>query len=36
METVPERGLRGVHVGLPRYQDGWLCFTPSTGRLRVC
>ena len=23
--NCPERGLQGIHVGLPRYQEGWLC-----------
>jgi hypothetical protein len=34
--NCPERGLRGIHVGLPRYQEGWLCYLPSTGGLRIC
>jgi hypothetical protein len=24
-----ERGIRGIHVGLPRYQDGWLVYKTS-------
>jgi hypothetical protein len=34
--NCPERGLRGIHVGIPRYQEGWLCYLPSTGGLRIC
>jgi hypothetical protein len=34
--NCPERGIRGIHVGLPCCQDGWLCCPPSTGGLRVC
>jgi hypothetical protein len=34
--NCPERVIRGIHVGLPRYQDGWLYYLPSTGGLRVC
>ena len=34
--NCPERGIRGIHVGLPRYQDGWLIYLPSTGGLRIC
>jgi transposase InsO family protein len=30
-----ERGTKAIHVGLPRYQNGWLCYIPSTGGLRV-
>lgn len=30
-----ERGIKAIHVGLPRYQNGWLCYLPSTGGLRV-
>jgi hypothetical protein len=31
-----ERGMRGIHVGTPRCQDGWLCCVPATGSLRIC
>ncbi len=31
-----ERGIRAIHVGIPRYQDGWLCYIPATGSLRIC
>ena len=31
----PERGIRGVHVGLPRNSAGWLVYVPSTGRVLV-
>ena len=31
----PERGIRGVHVGLPRNSAGWLVYIPSTGRVLV-
>jgi hypothetical protein len=35
--NCPERGIRGIHVGLPRHhQDGWLCYLPATRGLRVC
>jgi hypothetical protein len=31
-----ERGTRGMHVGTPRHQDGWLCYVPATGSPRTC
>ena len=31
----PERGIRGVHVGLPRNSAEWLIYVPSTGRVLV-
>ena len=31
----PERGIRGVHVGLPRNSAGWLVYIPSTGQVLV-
>jgi hypothetical protein len=33
--NCPERGLRGIHVGTPRHQDGWPCCLPTTGGLKV-
>jgi hypothetical protein len=30
-----ERGMRGIHVGLPQHQDGWLVHVPATGGLRT-
>lgn len=32
----PERGIRGIHAGLTRYQDRCLCFLPASGGLPVC
>ena len=29
----PERGIRGIHVGLPRHAPGWLVYIPSTGEI---
>ena len=29
----PERGIRGIHIGLPRTSAGWLVYIPSTGRI---
>ena len=34
-QNNPERGIRGVHVGLPRNSAGWLVYIPSTGRVLV-
>ena len=34
--NCPECSLQGIHVGLPRYQEGWLCYLPLTGGLRIC
>jgi hypothetical protein len=34
-QNCAERGTKAIHVGLPRYQNGWLCYIPSTGGLRV-
>ena len=31
----PERGIRGVHVGLPRNSAGWLVYIPSTSKVLV-
>ena len=31
----PERGIRGIHVGLPRNSAGWLVYIPSTGKVLV-
>ena len=31
----PERGIRGVHVGIPRSSAGWLVYIPSTGSILV-
>ena len=31
----PERGIRGVHVGLPHNSAGWLVYIPSTGCVLV-
>ena len=31
----PERGIRGIHVGLPRNSAGWLVYIPSTSRVLV-
>ena len=25
----PERGVAGIHVGIPKNSDGWLCYIPS-------
>jgi hypothetical protein len=33
--NCPEGGLPSIHVGIPRHQDGWLCYLPTTGGLRV-
>ena len=30
-----ERGIRGIHVGLPRGSAGWLVYVPSTGKISV-
>jgi hypothetical protein len=29
----PQRGMRGIHVGLPRHSPGYLVFVPSMGRI---
>ena len=31
----PERGQRGIHVGIPRNQPGWLVYTPGTNNVVV-
>lgn len=28
-----QRGMRGIHVGLPRHSPGYLVYVPSTGRI---
>jgi hypothetical protein len=30
-----KHGTKAIHVGLPRCQNGWLCYVPSTGGPRV-
>ena len=32
-KNSPERGIRGVHVGVPRGTAGWLVYVPSTGQI---
>ena len=34
-QNNPERGIHGVHVGLPCNSAGWLVYIPSTGRVLV-
>jgi hypothetical protein len=29
----PQRGMRGIHVGLPRHSTGYLVYVPSTGKI---
>ena len=31
----PERGIRGIHVGLPRGSAGWMVYVPSTGQISI-
>ena len=33
--NCPERSLQGIHAGLPWYQEGWQCYLPLTGGLRI-
>ena len=32
-QNNPERGIRGIHVGMPRHAPGWLVYIPSTGEI---
>ena len=34
-QNNPERGIHGVHVGLPCNSAGWLVYIPSTGTVLV-
>ena len=34
-QSNPERGIRGVHVGLPCNSAGWLVYIPSTSHVLV-
>ena len=34
-KNSPERGIRGVHVGVPRGTAGWIVYVPSTGQISI-
>ena len=34
-KNSPERGIRGVHVGVPRGTAGWLVYVPSTSQISI-